>query len=98
MDLDLLKKPWKEVSYLLKNDLTQVLKNLPYKGTLNLDQERLLKHVWLREIDPLDYLVDLRKDQLKKNLPKETFNIYLQERGFLLLLLSSPNLTLYKHA
>ena len=34
MDLDLLKKSWKEVSYLLKNDLTHVLKYLPYKGYL----------------------------------------------------------------
>ena len=42
--LDLLKRPWKEVSHLLKHDLlTQVLENLPYKGSLNLDQERLLK-------------------------------------------------------
>ena len=49
MNFDLLKKPWKEVSYLLRNDLTQVLKNLPYKCTLNLD-------VWLKENDPLDYL------------------------------------------
>ena len=92
MDLNLLKRPWKEVSYLLKNDLTHVLKNLPYKGTLNLDQERLLKHLWLRENDPLDYLVYLRKDELKQ--PKETFHIYLQERNVLLSFLSSPNLTL----
>ena len=84
MDLNLLKKPWKEVSYLLKNDVSHVLKNLPYKGTLNLDQERLLKHLWLRENDPLDYLVYLRKDELEKKLPKETFGIYLRERSFLL--------------
>ena len=94
MDLDLLKKPWKEVSYLLKNDITHVLKNLPYKGTLNLDQERLLKHLWLRENDPLDYLVYFRKDELKKKLPKETFHIYLQERNVLLSFLSFPNLAL----
>ena len=54
MNLNLLKRPWKEVSNLLKNDLTHVLKNLPYKGTLNLDQERLLKHLWFRENDPLE--------------------------------------------
>ena len=60
MDLNLLKRPWKEVSYLL-NDLTHVLKNLPYKGTLNLNQERLLKHLWLRENDPLDYLFTLER-------------------------------------
>ena len=94
MDLNLLKKPWKEVSYLLKNDITQVLENLPYKGTLNLDQERLLKHLWLRENDPLDYLVYLRKDELEKKLPKETVGIYLHERSFLLSFLSSPNLSL----
>ena len=94
MDLNLLKKPWKEVSYLLKNDISHVLKNLPYKGTLNLDQERLLKHLWLRENDPLDYLVYLRKDELEKKLPKETFGIYLRERSFLLSFLSSPNLSL----
>ena len=94
MDLNLLKKPWKEVSYLLKNDITQVLENLPYKGTLNLDQERLLKHLWLRENDPLDYLVYLRKDELEKKLPKETVGIYLRERSFLLSFLSSPNLSL----
>ena len=94
MNLNLLKKPWKEVSYLLKNDITQVLENLPYKGTLNLDQERLLKHLWLRENDPLDYLVYLRKDELEKKLPKETVGIYLHERSFLLSFLSSPNLTL----
>ena len=94
MNLNLLKKPWKEVSYLLKNDLTHVLENLPYKGTLNLDQERLLKHLWLRENDPLDYLVYLRKDELEKKLPKETFGIYLRERSFLLSFLSSPNLSL----
>ena len=94
MDLNLLKKPWKEISYLLKNDLTHVLKNLLCKGSLNLDQERLLKHLWLRENDPLDYLVYLRKDELKKKLPKETFHIYLQERNVLLSFLSSPNLTL----
>ena len=94
MDLNLLKKPWKEVSYLLKNDITQVLENLPYKGTLNLDQERLLKHLWLRENDPLDYLVYLRKDELEKKLPKETVGIYLHERSFLLSFLSSHNLSL----
>ena len=94
MNLNLLKKPWKEVSYLLKNDLTHVLENLPYKGTLNLDQERLLKHLWLRENDPLDYLVYLRKDELEKKLPIETFGIYLRERSFLLSFLSSPNLSL----
>ena len=94
MDLNSIKKPWKEVSYLLKNDLTHVLKNLPYKGTLNLDQERLLKHLWLRENDPLDYLVYLRKDELKKKLPKETFHVYLHKRIVLLSFLSSPNLTL----
>ena len=94
MDLNLIKKPWKEVSYLLKNDITQVLENLPYKGTLNLDQERLLKHLWLRENDPLDYLVYLRKDELEKKLPKETVGIYLHERSFLLSFLSSPNLSL----
>ena len=94
MDLNLLKKPWKEVSYLLKNDISHVLKNLPYKGTLNLDQERLLKHLWLRENDPLDYLVYLRKDELEKKLPKETVGIYLRERSFLLSFLSSPNLSL----
>ena len=94
MDLNLFKKPWKEVSYLLKNDISHVLKNLPYKGTLNLDQERLLKHLWLRENDPLDYLVYLRKDELEKKLLKETFGIYLRERSFLLSFLSSPNLSL----
>ena len=94
MDLNLLKKPWKEVSYLLKNDISHVLKNLFYKGTLNLDQERLLKHLWLRENDPLDYLIYLRKDELEKKLPKETFDIYLRERSFLLSFLSSPNLSL----
>ena len=95
MDLDLLKSPWKEVSHLLKHDLlTQVLENLPYKGSLNLNQERLLKHLWLRENDPLDYLVHLRKDELEKKLPKETFDIYLQERSFLLSFLSSPTLSL----
>ena len=47
MDLDWLKKPRNEVSYLLKNDLTltHVLKNMPYKGTSNLGQETLLKHL-----------------------------------------------------
>ena len=75
-------------------DLTHALKNLPYKGTLNLNQERLLKHLWLRENDPLDYLVYLRKDELEKKLPKETFDIYLQERSFLLSFLSSPTLSL----
>ena len=74
--------------------ISHVLENLPYKGTLNLDQERLLKHLWLRENDPLDYLVYLRKDELKKKLPKETFHIYLHERSFLLSFLSSPNLSL----
>ena len=78
----------------MKNDISHVLKNLPYKGTLNLDQERLLKHLWLRENDPLDYLVYLRKDELEKKLPKETFGIYLRERSFLLSFLSSPNLSL----
>ena len=73
MDLNLLKKLWKEVSYLLKNDISHVLKNLPYKGTLNLDQERLLKHLWLRENDPLDYLVYLRKDELKRSYQKRPF-------------------------
>ena len=47
-------------------DLTQVLENLPYKGSLNLNQERLLKHLWLRENDPLDYLVYLRKGVRKE--------------------------------
>ena len=61
---------------------------------MNLDQERLLKHLWLRENDPLDYPVYLRKDELKKKLPKETFHIYLHERNVLLSFLSSPNLTL----
>ena len=89
-----LKRSWKEVSYLLKNDISHILKNLPYKGTLNLDQERLLKHLWLRENDPLDYLVYLRKDELEKKLPKETFGIYLRERSVLLSFLSSPNLSL----
>ena len=31
MDLNLLKKPWKEVSYLLKNDLTHVLEYLFFR-------------------------------------------------------------------
>ena len=59
-----------------------------------MDQERLLKHVWLRENDPLDYLVYLRKDELEKKLPKEIFDMYLRERSFLLSFLSSPNLSL----
>ena len=79
---------------LYKMDLTQVLKNLPYKGSLNLNHERLLKHLWLRENDPLDYLVYLRKDELDKKLPKETFDIYLQERSFLLSFHSSPTSTI----
>ena len=53
-----------------------------------------MKHLWLRENDPLDYLVYPRKDELEKKLPKETFGIYLRERRFLLLFLSSPNLSL----
>ena len=53
-----------------------------------------MKHLWLRENDPLDYLVYLRKDELKKKLSKETFHIYLQERSFLLSFLSSPTLSL----
>ena len=74
--------------YLLKNDITHVLKNLPYKGTLNLNQERLL----VRRKRSLDYLVYLRKDELKKKLPKETFRIYLHERNVLFVVFSSPNL------